>query len=249
MFKPAATTPVNGLVNTCEMSENTAEHVVNEGTAENALQNDFLNISKLFILVRHKYAISTLLSQFFQYLLFITFFAVVVYLQRNANDSSYVSSAIYNKFIYDKYRDSATYEILGWLDVQDFGNFWDFHQGPFVASFYEDEYISGKATAVFDRQMIQTHIKYVGGFRMVQRRAKNGTCPVIAYFSPFDARCYGYVSPDGLLGSVDKSTFSGAHNLSTYTFQQLPGTFFYLEEGYYQASSALPRLGRPSSFL
>ena len=207
---------------------------VDEDSVEEEAANEFLNISKLFTLVRHKYAISMLLHHFLRYVLFILFFAVVVLMQRNASAASEMSAGIYNKFMFDTYRDSGTYEILGWKDVFDFGNFWDYHRGPFLKNFYIDTYVNERQASAFDRQFIESHIKLVGGFQIMQRRAKNGTCSALAKFSSFDSTCYGFVSLDGLTGSVDRSDFVGANNMSTYKFQQLSSAMIFKEEGYYQ---------------
>jgi hypothetical protein len=197
---------------------------------------EFLNLSKLYSLACHEYAIAMLLIHFLRYVIFIVFFAVIVLIQRNALVANAMSSGIKNKFLFDTFRDAGTYEILGWNDVADFGNFWDYHRGPFLKNFYTDDYINGKKASAYDRQMIESHIKIVGGFRIVQRRAKNGTCNTIARFNAFDSTCYGFVSPDGLLGNVDKSDFFGAKNQSNvYKFQELPTSLFiFKEEGYYQ---------------
>ena len=82
---------------------------------------------------------------------------------------------------------------------------------------------------------MQTHIKFIGGFRIVQRRAKNGTCSAIAKFAAFDATCYGATLLQGTQGSVDRSDFVGANNLFTYKFQEFPSSILYKEEGFYQA--------------
>jgi hypothetical protein len=211
---------------------------------EGSSPQDFLNISKLYILVLHKYAVSTLLSQFFRYLFFILFFAVIILMQKNASYSSEMSSAINNIMMYDVYRDAGTYELLGWADIFDFGNFWDWHRGPFLKNFYVEDYVSGRPAAAMDQQRIQTHIKFIGGFRIVQRRAKNGTCSVIPRFAAFDATCYGATFLQGTQGSVDRSDFVGANNLSTYKFQEYPSSYLYKEEGFYQARPH--RLSRPS---
>jgi hypothetical protein len=52
-------------------------------------------------------------------------------------------------------------------------------------------------------------VRFAGGPRMVQRRARNGSCAAIARLAAFDPACYGVVSSDGLRGAVDREPFVG----------------------------------------
>ena len=57
----------------------------------------------------------------------------------------------------------------------------------------------------------QVHLRFVGGPRIVQRRARNDTCAAVRRLAAFDAACYGAVSADGLRGAgVESGPFVGA---------------------------------------
>mmetsp|Transcript_14294 Transcript_14294/g.39040 ORF Transcript_14294/g.39040 Transcript_14294/m.39040 type:complete len:793 (-) Transcript_14294:19-2397(-) len=193
-----------------------------------------LNVTKLFILSQHQYATSVLFRDFVRYVVFIVFFAVVVIMQRNASYSSEMRSAVYNKFMYAIWRASDTEELLGWADAGNWGDFWDWHTGPFTDSYYIDNYDSLQPAGRLDRQLVQTHIVFVGGVRMVQRRVNNGSCTLINAYSLFDPSCYAQTTWNGIFGSIFHDDFVGTSNTTVYKFEKLSTSLLAWEEGYYQ---------------
>jgi hypothetical protein len=136
-----------------------------------------VNVSKVIALCRHEIAQDVMLEHFVRYMLFILLFCSCVILQRRPETAVGVSAALDN-YIFGKPYSNKQLQLKAYADITSVEDWWDWHQSVLLDDFYVDTYYSGTEASLFDEQVVMQHLKFIDGLRLVQRRAKNGTCLV-----------------------------------------------------------------------
>mmetsp|Transcript_46808 Transcript_46808/g.111441 ORF Transcript_46808/g.111441 Transcript_46808/m.111441 type:complete len:812 (-) Transcript_46808:151-2586(-) len=189
-----------------------------------------VNILKLLQVVRLKIENSKRAYEFGAYLIFLLVYCVAVLMQRAPFQSMMLSASLSNYFIGSAYRVPYANELKDFMGIRTTQEFWDWHQIHFLGLFYVQNYYNGDLYDRIDQGNILVHIRKTGGFRLVQRRAENGSCWSSKAYQQFQSDCYGYTYADGMVGPTDEKPFYGAMSKKEYKFEQ-PTWFDF---GYYE---------------
>ena len=100
---------------------------------------------------------------------------VVILMQRNAYATNGMRSAMMNVLVEPPYRDTS-YQFKTWYDVASVEDWWNWHQTVLLDSFYVSTYYNDKVASKIDQQVVMSHIRLNGGFRITQRRVAPDTC-------------------------------------------------------------------------
>mmetsp|Transcript_46809 Transcript_46809/g.111451 ORF Transcript_46809/g.111451 Transcript_46809/m.111451 type:complete len:410 (-) Transcript_46809:1358-2587(-) len=169
-----------------------------------------VNILKLLQVVRLKIENSKRAYEFGAYLIFLLVYCVAVLMQRAPFQSMMLSASLSNYFIGSAYRVPYANELKDFMGIRTTQEFWDWHQIHFLGLFYVQNYYNGDLYDRIDQGNILVHIRKTGGFRLVQRRAENGSCWSSKAYQQFQSDCYGYTYADGMVGPTDEKPFYGA---------------------------------------
>lgn len=126
--------------------------------------------------VRVKIENSARAYEFGAYLIFLLAYCAVVLMQRSPYQSLMLAASLNNYFIGSEYRVPYANELKGFMGIRTTEEFWDWHQIHFVELFYLGKYYNGDPYDKIDEGTILVHQRKTSGFRLMQRRAMNGSC-------------------------------------------------------------------------
>lgn len=158
-----------------------------------------VNIGRIVDIVRAKMDNSKLALSFMRHIAFLAIYSFVIIAQRAPKDAMSMRAGLKNYFVGSSYRVPDGYELKTWMDIRSLDELWDWQQLHFANLFHLETYYNGDPLSRADRGSVLQHLRMTSGFRLVQRRSKNGTCASYPVYSDFADDCYSDLYLDGLV--------------------------------------------------
>mmetsp|Transcript_30393 Transcript_30393/g.49080 ORF Transcript_30393/g.49080 Transcript_30393/m.49080 type:complete len:787 (+) Transcript_30393:179-2539(+) len=176
-----------------------------------------VNVGRIVDTARAKMENSRLAFSFLRHITFLCIYSFVVIQQRSPKDSMAIRAAMKNYFS-SPYRTPHEYQIKSWMDIQTHEELWDWQQILFAGAYHQDTHYNGDAFNRMDRGTLVQHLRLTSGFRLTQRRSKNGTCSSYPEYAAFTDDCYADTFVNGQVGlAYDETAFKGKKSGAMYT--------------------------------
>jgi hypothetical protein len=136
--------------------------------------------------------------RFFLVLPSFVLFALVTILTRNVHDSFLLEESFKETVLHEAPNGGPEFE-----EVKTLSDIWEWLDKTFVPFFYEENLYDGTPLPEFARETVLGVNRIVTGFRVIQRRVREGTCSPSPRFEEFVPMCWGKLNDDNL----DTETF------------------------------------------
>lgn len=167
----------------------------------------YVNVRKLTAVLRQKICNSEEADSSMSFFFMMIVFIMVVLAQRNSAHSEQCSSSL-RRYIRDvHFRDPVTLELKTLMQLQTVDDFWNWHQLVLFEKLLIEEHYGGVPVAPNATGTVLLHNRLTAGIRMVQRRARNGTCTPIPHLQAFATDCFGQTYWEGSYGPVSTEPF------------------------------------------
>uniref|UniRef100_A0A7S0E768 Polycystin cation channel PKD1/PKD2 domain-containing protein n=1 Tax=Hanusia phi TaxID=3032 RepID=A0A7S0E768_9CRYP len=211
-----------------------------------------VNVEKICQVAKIKLKHAELANGLIRFVFFSAVYMTVVYYQRNSEMASDIDGMLRKIVLETQYRDPWSFEQKTFQDISTVDEFWDWHLYALLPKILKDDYYNGDPVPTSDYGTIHMYSRIINEIRLIQRRAKNGTCDALPYLSNFSSECYGSTYFDGTWGNVDTELFIGRDQKSIYVYESFPsgspgipstnGYFQYLPKNYTEAVAKLREL-------
>ncbi|EKX52609.1 hypothetical protein GUITHDRAFT_133659 [Guillardia theta CCMP2712] len=181
-----------------------------------------VNVEKICQVAKTKLKHSELANGLIRFLIFAAIYMTVIYYQRNSEMASDIDGMLRKIVLETQYRDPWSFQQKTFQDISTIDEFWDWHLYALLPRILQNDYYNGDPVPQNDYGTIHMHSRIINEIRLIQRRAKNGTCDALPYLSNFSSECYGSTYFDGTWGNVDTESFIGRDEKSVYVFESFP---------------------------
>jgi len=157
------------------------------------------------------------------FIIFTTIYMSAIVLQRNCRDTQGLVAGMGKYLTSATFRDPGTFELKTFHDLANMDDVWMWHYYVLAPKIYTSHYYNGIKQEGKDRGSILTFNRLTTGFRMVQRRALNGTgtfCIARPKYQDFTKNCYGRTFIDSRLGDVEKLPFYSFDLRNKYEYKE-----------------------------
>ena len=198
-----------------------------------------VNVGRIVEVAKAKTERSRLAYALLRYIVFLFVYSFVIIQQRAPQNAMDMRAALKNYFVGAQYRVPNGYELKSWLDIKTHEELWDWTEILFADFYHLETYYNGDPFNLADRGSILQHMRMTSGFRIVQRRSRNGTCSSYPVYSDFADACYGDTFVNGQFGpAYDTAAFKGATTGTMYKHTQTSWTDFGFIENFDRNRSA-----------